>query len=68
MGTAPPSPPDIALRIASASRRCAELIHSVSLSEAIVSSALEVPTVSAALTEKMRDRHYSWETVDPGYP
>lgn len=62
MGTAPPSPSDIALRIASAGRRCAELINRVSLSQAIVSSALEVPTVSAALTEKMRDRHLSGET------
>lgn len=62
MGTAPPSLSDTASRIASASRRCAELINRVSLSQAIVSSALEVPTVSAALTEKMRDRHLSGET------
>ena len=56
--SAPPPNP----KIESASRRCGELFHRVTLSQAIVTSALEVPRVSAELTEKVRQSHLSGES------
>src|SRR5580704_1880526 len=56
------TPSPTAWESASTSRRFAELWHRVSVSQAIVSSSLEVPRVSEELTEKVRNRHLSGET------
>jgi hypothetical protein len=62
MGAAPPSPSGVALKIESASHRCAELLYRIFISQSSVSSALEVPRVSATLEETVRRRHLSGET------
>jgi hypothetical protein len=63
MGAESQSSLDASQKIESASRRCAELVHRVYVSQAIVSSALELPRVSPVLKETIRRRHLSGETV-----
>ena len=62
MGASSQSPSDHPLKIATASRRCTELLHRIQISQAIVGSALEVPSVSSALEEMTRRRHVASES------